>query len=79
MKNFPYAIVAFFFFQVVFSQTTGVSGTINDGEFNDVLPFANIVIKDTQTGTTSDFEGRYRLELEPGTYTLVFSFVKFFG
>tara|TARA_R110002072_G_scaffold142804_1_gene288256 strand:- start:27968 stop:30793 length:2826 start_codon:yes stop_codon:yes gene_type:complete len=75
MKNFPYAIVAFFFFQVVFSQTTGVSGTINDGEFNDVLPFANIVIKDTQTGTTSDFEGRYRLELEPGTYTLVFSFV----
>lgn len=75
MKKFPYLLVALFFFQIIFSQNTGVSGTINDGEFNDVLPFANIIVKDTKKGTTSDFEGKYNLELEPGSYTLVFSFV----
>lgn len=74
MKKFPYLIVALFFFQAAFSQS-GISGTINDGEFNDVLPFANIILKDTQKGTTSDFEGKYRMELEPGSYTIVFSFV----
>lgn len=75
MKNFPIVLFALFFIQIGFSQTTGVTGTINDGEFNDVLPFANIVVKDTQNGTTTDFEGQYTLELEPGTYTLVYSFV----
>ncbi|RDK88302.1 TonB-dependent receptor [Marinirhabdus gelatinilytica] len=74
MKNFPLLLLSIFFFQATFGQT-GVTGTINDGEFNDVLPFANILVKDTQKGTTSDFEGKYTLELEPGTYTLVYSFV----
>ncbi|WP_432412531.1 carboxypeptidase-like regulatory domain-containing protein [Rasiella sp. SM2506] len=74
MKNFLFLVSSLLFSQIIFSQT-GVSGTINDGEFNDVLPFANIVVKDTQKGTTSDFEGEYNLTLEPGSYTLVFSFV----
>lgn len=52
-----------------------VTGKILDGEYNDVLPFANIVIKDTNKGTTSDFEGLYNLSLEPGTYSLIYSFV----
>jgi len=74
MKNFLFLLITLFVSHVVFSQT-GVSGTINDGEFNDILPFANIIVKDTQKGTTSDFEGKYNLELAPGSYTLVFSFV----
>lgn len=57
------------------AQKGKVSGTIYDLEVNDVLPFANIAVKGTHTGTTSDFEGDYSLELETGTYTLVFSFV----
>ncbi|QIE59697.1 TonB-dependent receptor plug domain-containing protein [Rasiella rasia] len=74
MKNFLLLLTSLFVSQVIFSQT-GVTGTINDGEFNDVLPFANVIIKDTKKGTTSDFEGKYSLDLEPGSYTLVFSFV----
>jgi TonB-dependent receptor len=58
-----------------FAQTGIISGTINDGEFNDVLPFANVVIKGTAQGTTSDFDGKYALEAEPGTYTVVFSYL----
>lgn len=52
-----------------------VSGSVIDGEFNEPMAFANILVKGTTTGTTSDFDGKYELELEAGTYTLVFSFV----
>ncbi|GEQ85143.1 outer membrane protein [Patiriisocius marinistellae] len=75
MKNFIFLFISFLFFQVTFSQTSGLAGIINDGEFNDVLPFANIIVKDTQTGTTTDFDGKYSLDLEPGSYTIVYSFV----
>ncbi|WP_299763996.1 TonB-dependent receptor [uncultured Dokdonia sp.] len=57
------------------AQTGSVSGTVNDGQFNDILPFANIIVQGTQKGTTSDFEGKYTLELEPGTYIIEYSFV----
>ncbi|WP_422106221.1 TonB-dependent receptor domain-containing protein [Winogradskyella sp.] len=59
---------------VVFSQGK-VTGTVIDGEFNEPMAFANILVKGTTTGVTSDFDGKYELELEEGTYTLVFSFV----
>ena len=39
------------------------------------MPFANIVVKETGTGTTSDFDGNYELELVEGIYTIVFSFI----
>ena len=44
-------------------------------EFVEPLAFANILVKGTIKGTTSDFDGKYELELEAGTYTLVYSFV----
>lgn len=39
------------------------------------LPGANVVIQDTNTGTTTDGSGEYELEVEPGTYTIVVTFV----
>lgn len=61
--------------QYSFAQQGIISGTINDGEFNDVLPFANVVIKGTTIGTTSDFDGKYALKVDPGTYTVVYSYL----
>jgi len=62
---------------ITFSQTKGsISGTVIDKEFeNAPLPFANVFIKGTSIGTTTEFEGTYALQIEPGTYTLVFSFI----
>ena len=62
---------------ITFSQTKGsISGTVFDKEFeNAPLPFANVFIKGTSIGTTTEFEGTYILQVEPGTYTLVFSFI----
>lgn len=53
----------------------GISGTLYDGEANDVLPFANVLVKGTTKGTTTDFDGKYEFEMEPGMYTVVYSYL----
>ena len=63
---------------ISFAQNTGsITGKLTDKEYNnEPLPFANVLIKGTTTGTTSDIDGLYKLEeLEVGTYILFFSFV----
>ena len=58
-------------------ETGSITGTITDKEVNDEpLAFANVLVKGTTKGTTSDFDGLYAIYgIEPGTYTLVFSFL----
>ena len=75
LKNLFSVILISAVTQLLSAQSGTVTGKIMDGEFNDVLPFANIVVKGTTTGTTSDFDGLYSLDMEAGTHTLVFSFV----
>ncbi len=60
-----------------FGQTGSISGKITDKDFNDdPLPFANVLIKGTSKGTSSDIDGNYILEnLEIGTYQIEYSFV----
>ena len=53
----------------------GITGTVIDGDFNEPLPFANILVQETGTGVTSDFDGKYSFELPAGTYSIQFSFV----
>lgn len=63
---------------ISFAQQTGsIVGSLTDKEFNnEPLAFANVIIKGTSTGTTSDFDGLYSLEkLSPGAYSIVYSFV----
>jgi len=77
MKNIITGII-FFISLIATSQNTGsIAGKLTDKEFNnEPLPFANIIIKGTTVGTTSDDDGLYIFEnLEPGAYTLVYSFV----
>jgi len=77
MEKKLYSLLCFLFFVsfVASGQTGKVTGTVIDGEFVEPLAFANILVKGTIKGTTSDFDGKYELELEAGTYTLVYSFV----
>lgn len=76
MKNL-FLIIAILFTTVAISQTTGtIQGTVYDKEVeNEPLPFANVVIKGTTMGTTTEFEGTYTLKATSGTCTLVFSFI----
>jgi len=52
-----------------------LSGTIMDGEFNEPLAFSNVVVKGTIIGTTSDFEGKYTLDVPVGVYTIQFLYL----
>ena len=74
IKFFILSLLLFFTSLFVFGQI-GITGTVIDGDFNEPLPFANILLKETGEGVTSDFDGKYSFELEQGIYTLQFSFV----
>ncbi len=63
--------------QFVFAQDKGtVTGTVSDKEMNsEPLPFANVFIKGTSIGGTTDLDGKYTISVGAGNHTLVFSFV----
>ena len=79
MKNLLFSLAALFAaFTLNAQDTTGsIAGILTDAEMgNEPLAFANVFIKDTTIGTTSDFDGLYEIaNLEPGTYTVVFSYL----
>lgn len=62
---------------VIFAQQNAIIGKITVVAFNnEPLAFANVYIKGTSKGVTSDIDGIYALEnIKPGTYTLIYSFV----
>lgn len=63
--------------QITAQETGSIVGTLTDKELNnEPLAFANILIEGTTKGTTSDFDGLYEIaNLEPGTYTVIYSFL----
>lgn len=77
MKKFILIIVAFISLSGFAQEKGTIVGKLTDKEANnEPLPFANILIKGTIKGTTTDFDGLYSIEnVEPGAYTLIFSFV----
>ena len=61
-----------------YAQDTGsIVGKLIDKEYNnEPLAFGNVLLKGTTKGTTSDFDGLYKIEgLMPGEYTVIYSFV----
>ena len=58
----------------VFAQSK-IKGTVIDGETNDPLPGANVLIEGTDIGTSTDFDGNFVLEVEPGSYNLIVSYM----
>jgi TonB-dependent receptor len=60
------------------TEKGAIAGVVVDKKNGKSLPGANVSIKGTTTGTTTDLKGRFRLSgIEPGTYKILFSFVGF--
>ena len=60
----------------MFAQNGTVTGTILDKEFNnEPLAFANIVIKGTKQGASTDVNGKYSISLKPGSYIIVIGYL----
>lgn len=62
------------FSTAVLAQST-ITGTVMDAEMNAPLPGANIIVKKTTNGTTSDFDGNFTLTSEAASGQVVISYV----
>jgi len=62
------------FVQFSVAQSRRVAGTVYD-ESNQALPGVNVQIKGTTVGTSTDYDGKYSLNVDGGNSVLVFSFI----
>ncbi|WP_338377545.1 carboxypeptidase-like regulatory domain-containing protein [uncultured Flavobacterium sp.] len=79
MKNFinvSLVIIAMLSTSSFFAQTK-ISGVIMDGEYNETLAGANVLVKGSQDGTTTDLDGKFELTTSAQSGTLVVSFLGF--
>lgn len=63
--------------QAITAQSKGtLKGLLTDKETNnEPLPFANVQIKGTNIGTTTDFDGKYTIKVTEGNHVVIFSFL----
>ena len=75
--KFKLALTLFLISILGFSQNKGtITGTLTDKNVNnDPLPFANVILKETTIGATTDEKGKYSITVAAGSYVLQFSFV----
>lgn len=84
MRKFLLLLIAALFLQLsLISQTVLLSGKVIDKSNEEALYGVNIIINNvnepnpskSQLGTTSDFDGNYRIALYPGTYVVKFVYI----
>ena len=74
MKQFLIGLLMVFTTMTGYSQ---ISGTVIDEEANQPLPGATVVIKGTQIGTTTDFDGLFSISEAKAGDILVITFIGF--
>lgn len=60
--------------QTTFAQQKTINGVVTDADSDEPLPGVTVVIEGTTTGTTTNFEGEYSIDVDKGK-TLVFSYI----
>ena len=60
--------------QSMFSQTKTVSGSVKDAT-GELLPGVSVVVKGTQKGVQTDFDGLFKIENISSTDELIFSYI----
>jgi TonB-dependent starch-binding outer membrane protein SusC len=73
-------IVLLLFFSLIsltnsFAQERAVSGRVTAAEDNSPMPGVNVLLKGTSSGTVTDLDGRFKLNVPNAESTLVFSFI----
>jgi iron complex outermembrane receptor protein len=71
-------LLLLFAISTAFAQTATIRGTVKDKSTGETMPGANVLIKGTLIGTSTDFDGNYVLENAPvGEVEVEASFVGF--
>ncbi len=74
MKFIKLYFFLIFILNSIIADSAVVFGTLTD-ETGSPLPFASVFVKNSTTGVSANYEGKYFLELKAGTYTLIYSFL----
>jgi len=69
-------VIVFFFSFSLFSQTVIVSGEIVDVSGN-YLPGVSILVEGTTSGASTDFDGKYIINIKTPNATLIFQYLGF--
>jgi TonB-linked SusC/RagA family outer membrane protein len=67
-----FAVLGLMLSQSIYAQPKIVTGTVTDATTNETLPGVNVIIKNTTTGTSTDPNGNYSINVAPGQ-VLIFS------
>ncbi|KFF03559.1 SusC/RagA family TonB-linked outer membrane protein [Flavobacterium reichenbachii] len=67
-------VICLFGFQSLEAQTT-VKGTITETGSGSPIPGANVVVKGTKTSVSTDFDGKFSINVPNSSAVLVFSYV----
>ncbi|MGS2760883.1 SusC/RagA family TonB-linked outer membrane protein [Sinomicrobium sp. M5D2P9] len=74
----PLSVIAFLITGFTASgQDRNVSGTVTSSEDGQPLPGVNVIVKGTNNGVQTDFDGNYTIDNISGNETLVFSYLGF--
>jgi len=76
LQKIMFLIISLLFFILPVSahQWGSITGKLVDGKTGNAVSFANIVIKNSLIGTTTDLQGNFQIHgVKAGPYTLVFS------
>ncbi len=77
-KSLRLLIVLLFLFSAVgFSQKVTLHGYLTDNSNGESLIGASVYVKGTSKGTVTNVYGFYSLSLDPGDYTIVYSYMGF--
>jgi outer membrane receptor protein involved in Fe transport len=52
-----------------------IRGAVIDDNTGEFLPFVNIFVAEIGTGTTTDLDGNFSLDVDEGSYTITFSYI----
>lgn len=80
MKEMKHLLVTFIFILIqvfVMAQTGTIRGTVYEERTGESLVGVTIKVQDTTKGTMTDLDGKFSLDLEPGSYNLQISYISF--
>ncbi|CAM4204611.1 SusC/RagA family TonB-linked outer membrane protein [Zobellia nedashkovskayae] len=77
MKNTFIFLILLCCMPTLYSQDLTINGVVKDASFNEPLPGVSIIIKNTTTGTATDFEGVFSLKNISQGDILIFSYLGF--
>lgn len=60
-----------------FAQKGTIRGAIFEEGSGEPLYGVSILVKETSTGTITDFDGKFEIQVEPGSYTLQISYISY--